>query len=78
MVCLRQQKLRRNGINASFYPDATKIKKQLQYANKKQIPFVTLLGKDELKNNQILVKNMATGTQKNCSNETDLQHFLSL
>ncbi len=71
------QKLRERGINTSFYPDATKMKKQLQYANKKQIAFVAILGEEELKNNQILVKNMKTGEQKSCKNETELQEFIA-
>jgi histidyl-tRNA synthetase len=55
--------LRKNGIRAEVYPDPAKMKKQLDYANKKGIPYVVLVGEEELKNNFITLKNMSTGDQ---------------
>jgi len=62
--CLKSlQKLRRSGINSELYPDAAKMKKQMNYANKKGIPYVVLVGEDEMKNDLLTIKNMADGSQ---------------
>jgi histidyl-tRNA synthetase len=58
------QQLRRKGIAAEIYPDSAKLKKQLDYANKKNIPFVVLAGKNEMDNGKVTVKDMKTGEQK--------------
>jgi histidyl-tRNA synthetase len=58
------QTLRANGISAELYPDATKLKKQITYANKRNIPYVVLVGEKELSNNYFTLKNMITGTQE--------------
>ncbi|MEQ3664924.1 MULTISPECIES: histidine--tRNA ligase [unclassified Olleya] len=55
--------LRANNINAELYPDSAKMKKQMNYANKRNIPFVVLVGEEELKNNQFTLKNMISGEQ---------------
>lgn len=57
--------LRKNGqINTEVYPDPTaKLDKQLKYANKKGIPFVAILGEDEVKTQSITLKNMRDGKQ---------------
>jgi histidyl-tRNA synthetase len=55
--------LRKNGIRAEVYPDTTKMKKQLDYANKKGIPYVALVGEEEMKNGFVTLKNMSTGDQ---------------
>ncbi|WP_292946667.1 histidine--tRNA ligase [Olleya sp. UBA1516] len=55
--------LRENNINAELYPDSAKMKKQMNYANKRNIPFVVLVGEEELKNNQFTLKNMISGEQ---------------
>ncbi len=55
--------LRRNGINAEIYPDADKLKKQLNYANRKGIPYVVLVGESEMAQNQMTLKNMVTSEQ---------------
>jgi histidyl-tRNA synthetase len=52
------------GWRAEIYPDAVKMKKQFNYANKKSIPFIVLIGSDELANNNYSLKNMTTGTQE--------------
>ena len=56
--------LRNNNIASSFYPDSDKLSKQFKYADSLGIPFVAMIGTDESKNNQVTLKNMATGKQK--------------
>ena len=55
--------IREAGIAAEIYPDAAKLKKQMEYANRKNIPFVVLVGKDEMESGNLNVKNMKTGEQ---------------
>lgn len=55
--------VRRAGIRAELYPDTVKMKKQMKYANDKQIPFVALIGDNELKNRTITLKDMGEGEQ---------------
>lgn len=55
--------LRRAGISAQLYPDACKMKKQMNYANAENIPFVAIIGEEELANNTVTLKNMSTGEQ---------------
>lgn len=54
---------RSHGISAEMYPDAVKMKKQMSYANAKQIAFVAIAGENEMKENKITLKNMETGEQ---------------
>lgn len=56
--------LRNHGINTEVYPDAAKMKKQFEYADKKQIPFVCIVGSDEITKQQYSLKNMSSGEQK--------------
>ena len=56
--------LRENGIRSEFYPDAVKMKKQLSFANQKQIPWVVLLGEEELSRDEVMLKNMESGEQE--------------
>ncbi len=56
--------LRNNGVSAEIYPDAAKIKKQMDFANKRNIPFVVMIGDNELAEGTAIVKNMVTGEQK--------------
>ena len=56
--------LRKKGIKAEVYPDITKIKKSFEFADKKEIPFVAVLGDEELLNNQISLKDMKNGDQQ--------------
>ena len=60
---LRQ--LRNEGINAEIYPEAAKMKKQMTYADRKKIPFVALVGENEIKEGTVSLKNMSTGEQAN-------------
>lgn len=55
---------RRNGIRTEIYPDKMKMKKQMGYANDKGITYVAFVGENEMKANQITLKNMLTGEQK--------------
>ncbi len=57
-------KIRNLNINAELYPDTAKLKKQMNYANNKNIPYVALIGEDEMKNNYITLKKMKTGEQE--------------
>ncbi len=58
------KRLRNSNISAEIYPDAAKMKKQMTYANKREIPFVVLAGGNEMQANQYTLKNMLTGDQK--------------
>ncbi|MDE6341994.1 MAG: histidine--tRNA ligase, partial [Muribaculaceae bacterium] len=55
--------LRRNGISAQLYPDAAKIKKQMQFANAEGVQYVVMIGEEELANHTATVKNMTDGSQ---------------
>jgi len=57
------RELREQGLIAEIFPDTVKLKKQLNYAHKKSIPYVILLGPDEIADNQLTLKNMTTGDQ---------------
>ena len=56
--------LRAAGIRAEVYPDAAKMKKQMQYANVKAVPFVALVGENEMSAGMVTLKNMTTGEQQ--------------
>ena len=56
--------LREKGIAVEVYPEATKMKKQMGYADSKQIPYVAIVGGDEMANNTVMLKKMLTGEQK--------------
>ena len=56
-------KARQAGIRTEIFPDAAKMKKQMSYANAKQIPFVALAGENEIAQGKLTLKNMETGEQ---------------
>lgn len=56
-------KLREKGIPTDLYSEKAKLKKQLQYANNNNIPFVIIIGEDEIKNKKYMLKNMKDGNQ---------------
>tara|TARA_R110001583_G_scaffold15005_5_gene62187 strand:- start:21636 stop:22997 length:1362 start_codon:yes stop_codon:yes gene_type:complete len=56
-------KLRANGVKAEIFPDAQKMKKQMNYANDKHIPFVIMVGETEMKEGLLSLKDMETGDQ---------------
>jgi histidyl-tRNA synthetase len=62
-------KTREAGIRTEIFPDATKMKKQMSYANAKQIPFVALAGENEMAAGKLTLKNMLTGDQQLVSAE---------
>lgn len=51
------------GINAEIFPDSTKMKKQMAYANAKAVPFVAIVGESEINEGKVTLKNMTTGEQ---------------
>ncbi len=57
-------KVREAGIRAEIYPDSNKMKKQMSYANAKNIPFVALVGENEMAANKVTLKNMTSGEQQ--------------
>ncbi len=57
-------KLRAAGISTEIYPDSSKMKKQMSYANAKDIPYVAIVGETEMAEGKITLKNMATGEQQ--------------
>ncbi len=57
-------KLRGAGVAAEIYPEAAKMKKQMEYANRRGVPFVAIVGSDELAEGVVTLKNMTTGEQK--------------
>ncbi len=57
-------KARQAGIRTELFPDATKMKKQMAYANAKQIPYVVLAGENEINEGKLTLKNMVTGEQQ--------------
>lgn len=69
------KQLRLQGINAELYPDAAKMKKQMNHANKRNIPFVVLVGDQEIESNTYTLKNMVSGEQDKVSLETLINHI---
>ena len=61
------KKLRENGISSELFPNQSKMKKQMNYANNKGIQFVVLVGEDEIKSGFLTVKNMLNGEQSKLS-----------
>jgi histidyl-tRNA synthetase len=66
--------LRSAGISSELYPDQAKLKKQMEYANRKNIPFVILIGKDEMESGKITARNMHSGEQ----NQYTLEEIIKL
>lgn len=63
------KELRSSGIRAEMYPSAVKLKKQMNYANNKKIPYVVLVGEEEMARAGFKLKNMLTGDQSSCNQE---------
>jgi histidyl-tRNA synthetase len=61
------QNLRSQNVNAELYPAGAKIKKQMEYANNKQIPYTVLIGSDEMQTGLLTFKNMESGVQEKLS-----------
>jgi len=59
------QTIRKAGINAEIYPEPVKMKKQMKYANSRKIPYVAVVGDNEMQAGEVALKNMQTGEQTN-------------
>jgi histidyl-tRNA synthetase len=67
--------LRKAGVRAEIYPDASKMKKQMSYANAKEIPFVAIIGETEMQEGKVTIKNMTTGEQQPVAKEDIVSLF---
>ena len=68
--------LRSEGYSVELYPDSTKLKKQMKYADDKNIPFVVIIGEEERSSNKLTLKNMKDGGQK-LVDQSDLTSLLN-
>ncbi len=71
------KELRKNQIPAEIYPQAVKLKKQFQYADKKKIPFVVIAGEEERQNSVYTLKHMEDGVQEKLSEEQLIERLKS-
>lgn len=79
MYCLPWLKtLRNKGINAEIYPEPAKMKKQMSYADNKNIPFAAIVGENEMTEGKVMLKNMKTGEQQLMSLEEVLMEMINL
>lgn len=69
--------LRKEGIRCELYPDSAKLKKQFAYAHKKAIPYVVMVGSEEIENDTYTVKNMEKGSQETVNLSSLLKIVLS-
>lgn len=69
-------KLREHGIKTEVYPTSTKMQKQMKYANNRKVPYVLLIGEQELSKGEFVVKNMTTGEQQTYAMDNP-QEFIS-
>ncbi|WP_158825919.1 histidine--tRNA ligase [Mucilaginibacter lacusdianchii] len=67
------QQLRTQGINAELYPAGAKIKKQLDYANNKNIPYAVMIGSDEMQSGLLTVKDMVKGEQEKLNTDAIIE-----
>ena len=67
--------MREEGVRCEIYPDAVKMKKQMQYANAKNIPFVAIVGENEMNEGKVTLKNMLSGEQSTLSPEELLKNI---
>jgi histidyl-tRNA synthetase len=76
--CLKiMRQLRDAGINAEIYPESAKMKKQFKYADDKHIPFVAIVGEEEMKSGVVSLKHMASGEQTASSIDGLIQKLLA-
>ena len=77
--CIRLiSNLRANNISAELFPETSKLKKQLAYANAKSIPYVAIVGEDELNTSTITLKDMTSGTQEKLTVERFFEKMLKM
>ena len=70
--------LREAGFNCELYPEASKLKKQFDYANRKNIPVVIVAGESEIAEGAFTVKNMESGEQQVVSKEALAAHIATI
>jgi histidyl-tRNA synthetase len=70
------QAFRKENISCEIYPDLTKLKKQLNYANKNNIPYVVVVGEEEVKTRKYTLKNMHKGEQKQLSLQQIIEELI--
>ncbi len=76
LACMQAIKLlREKGVNTELYPDSAKMKKQMTYANRREVPFIVLVGSNELENKTFTLKNMQTGDQETVTLERLTEKF---
>ena len=68
------QQLRQKGVRSELFHEQSKFDKQFKYAEKKNIPYVIIIGEKELKENTCNIKNLATGLQETISTENLLSY----
>lgn len=68
--------LRKSGVKADIYPSSAKMQKQMKYANNRNVPYVILIGEQELSKNSFIVKNMKEGSQEEYS-LTNVEDFVN-
>ena len=64
LVLQKMQRLRSEGISCELFHEHVKLDKQFKYAEKKNIPFVIIIGETELANNNCVIKNISNGHQE--------------
>jgi histidyl-tRNA synthetase len=67
------KQLRAAGVSAEIYPENAKMKKQMGYADALKVPYVAIVGENELAENKMMLKEMATGNQQLLSVEEAIQ-----
>src|SRR5690606_7317325 len=67
--------IRNQNIRCEVYPDAAKMKKQMQHADKKAVKYVVIIGEEELNSGKLTLKNMQSGEQSSISAEEFSQSF---
>ena len=68
-------KIREAGINSDIYPEPTKLKKQLDYADRREVPFVILVGSEEMESGILTIKNMKKGEQEKLTLEQIIEQL---
>ena len=71
--------LREAGVPCEIYPEQTKLKKQFDYADKKTIPFLSIVGGNEMEEGVVNIKNLSSGEQKSFQKDdvASMMEFLS-
>lgn len=70
-------KLRNNGVKTEIYLNNKKLKAKFKYADKLKIPYVVVIGEDEIKQNKFKLKDMSTGEEENLTSEEIIKKFVT-